>query len=61
MDFDSNVIVLSNLTCPSWAVNRANDLRIPVLSTIWLVQCLIEGKLCPHDQHPRFKYNYIQN
>lgn len=62
MDFGSNnVIVLSNLTCPSWAVNRASHLRIPVLSTTWVVQCLIEGKLCSYDQHPRFKYSYIQN
>ncbi|XP_050461708.1 uncharacterized protein LOC126856852 [Cataglyphis hispanica] len=61
LDFDSNVVVLSNWTCPSWAVERANQLRIPILSTTWVIQCLIEGKLCPHDQHPRYKYNCIPN
>ncbi|XP_070172689.1 enolase-phosphatase E1 [Polyergus mexicanus] len=61
LDFDSNVIVLSNRRCPSWAVDRANHLQIPILSTTWVIQCLIEGKLCPHDQHSRYKYNCIPN
>lgn len=58
MDFDSDVIVISNRKCPSWAVERALQLGIPVLSTTWVTQCLIESKRCPYDQHPRYKYNY---
>ncbi|XP_072763554.1 uncharacterized protein [Anoplolepis gracilipes] len=43
MDFASrNKIVLSNRKCPSWAVNRANQLQIPIVSTTWVIQCLIE-------------------
>ncbi|XP_029162518.1 uncharacterized protein LOC114934067 [Nylanderia fulva] len=62
MDFDNNdVVVVSNRKCPSWAVDRANHLRIPILSTMWVTQCLIEGKRCPHDQHPRYRYNYMPN
>lgn len=61
MDFDSNVVVVSNWICPSWAIDRAAKLQIPVLSTTWVVQCLIEGRLCPQDQHPRYKYNYKSN
>ncbi|RLU20538.1 hypothetical protein DMN91_007149 [Ooceraea biroi] len=58
VDFDSDVVVVSNKKCPSWAVDRAGQLQIPVLSTTWVVQCLIEGKRCPCELHPRYKYNY---
>lgn len=62
MDFDSdNAVVLSNRKCPSWALKRATELRIPILATTWVVQCIIEGKLCPRDQHPRYRYNYTPN
>ncbi|KAL6252149.1 hypothetical protein P5V15_015129 [Pogonomyrmex californicus] len=59
MDFASNIMVVSNCRCPSWAVNRAARQQIPLLSTTWVIQCIIEGRLCPPDQHPRYKYNYI--
>lgn len=59
--FVEGTIILTNRSCPSWAVGKANELQIPLLSTTWVVQCLIEGKLCPYDSHLRYKYNYIQN
>ncbi|XP_020289053.1 uncharacterized protein LOC109857289 [Pseudomyrmex gracilis] len=57
----SNVVIVSNPKCPLWAVDSANKLQIPILSTTWVVQCLIEGKICLYDQHPRYKYNYMPN
>ncbi|XP_076243075.1 uncharacterized protein LOC143184606 [Calliopsis andreniformis] len=59
--FGEGTVVLTNRSCPSWAVEKATDLQIPLLSTTWLVQCLIEGKLCSYDAKIRYKYNYIQN
>ncbi|PBC32602.1 Tumor suppressor p53-binding protein [Apis cerana cerana] len=59
--FVQGTIVLTNSLCPFWAIEKANKLQIPLLSTTWIVQCLIEGKLCSYDASPRYKYNYKQN
>lgn len=59
--FVQGTVVLTNNLCPSWAVEKANKLQIPLLSTTWIVQCLIEGKFCPYDASVRYKYNYKKN
>ncbi|CAK9799009.1 TP53-binding protein 1 [Anthophora quadrimaculata] len=59
--FVEGTVVLANDLCPSWAVEKATELQIPLLSTTWIVQSLIEGKLCPYDDHSRYKYNYKKN
>lgn len=59
--FEQGTVVLTNSLCPSWAVEEANKLQVPLLSTTWIVQCLIEGKLCPYDGKSRYKYNYKKN
>ncbi|XP_043506794.1 uncharacterized protein LOC122527053 [Frieseomelitta varia] len=59
--FEQGTVVLTNSLCPSWAVEEASKLQIPLLSTTWVVQCLIEGKLCPYDGKSRYKYNYKKN
>ncbi|KAL0119608.1 hypothetical protein PUN28_007802 [Cardiocondyla obscurior] len=58
-DFDSDIVIVSNQRCPSWVINGAARLKIPVLSTMWVVQCIIEGRRCLPDQHPCYKYNYV--
>ncbi|XP_011695261.1 PREDICTED: uncharacterized protein LOC105454382 [Wasmannia auropunctata] len=59
IDFDlKNVVVVSNQMCPSWAVHRARQLQMDVLSTTWVIQCIIEGKRCPPKQHSCYAYNY---
>ncbi|KYM98984.1 PREDICTED: uncharacterized protein LOC108777119 [Cyphomyrmex costatus] len=60
MDFASTTVVISNWKCPLWAQNRAIQLNFPILSTTWVVQCIIEGKLCPQN-HPRYRHTYIPN
>ncbi|XP_077279399.1 uncharacterized protein LOC143906909 [Temnothorax americanus] len=60
MDF-KDAVVVSNRKCPLWAINRAARLKIPVQSTMWVIQSIIEGKRCPYNQQPCYKYNYISN
>ncbi|XP_043264809.1 uncharacterized protein LOC122404687 [Colletes gigas] len=57
--FVEGTVVITNRSCPSWAIAKADELEIPLLSTTWVVQCLIEGKLCRYDSQLRYKYNYI--
>lgn len=59
--FMEGTVVVTNKSCPSWVVEKASELQIPLLSTTWVVQCLIEGKLCRNDRQLRYKYNYTQN
>ncbi|XP_017890609.1 uncharacterized protein LOC108631281 [Ceratina calcarata] len=59
--FVEGTVVLANSRCPPWAVEKANELQLPLLSTTWVIQCLVEGKTCPYDAQPRYKYNYKSN
>ncbi|KAK2577841.1 hypothetical protein KPH14_001106 [Odynerus spinipes] len=59
--FAEGAVVVTNCRCPPWVVVKASELQLPLLSTTWIVQCLIEGKICPYDSQMRYKYNYIQN
>lgn len=59
--FAEGAVVVTNRRCPSWIVAKASELQLPLLSTTWVVQCLIEGRICPYDSQMRYKYNYIQN
>lgn len=34
--------------------NRANDYKLPLVSTVWLVQCLIVGQVCDPGEHELF-------
>ncbi|KAI4494271.1 hypothetical protein M0802_009140 [Mischocyttarus mexicanus] len=57
--FSEGTVVVTNHKCPSWAVTKADKWQLPLLSTTWVTQCLIQGKICEYDKHPRYKYNYI--
>ncbi|XP_012256975.3 TP53-binding protein 1-like isoform X2 [Athalia rosae] len=51
--------VLADNRCPNWIVEKACDWQIPLVSTVWIVQCLIEGRLVLHDSHPEFSHMNI--
>ncbi|XP_034193351.2 uncharacterized protein LOC117610270 [Osmia lignaria lignaria] len=57
-NYIDGTVILTNGSCPSWTVEKAAELQIPLLSATWIVQCLIEGQLCQYDSQPRYKYNY---
>ncbi|XP_003699282.2 uncharacterized protein LOC100877346 [Megachile rotundata] len=59
--FVNGTVILTNNSCPSWAIEKATELQIPLLSATWIVQCLIEGKFCQYDSQARYKYNYIKH
>ena len=39
-------------------VRMAENLGVPVVSSEWVIQCLIMGCRLPHQAHPKFKYDY---
>ncbi|XP_023238510.1 TP53-binding protein 1-like [Centruroides sculpturatus] len=50
-------IVLTDPSCPQSIVRRANQMKVPLVSIEWVVQCLISGYKLPIDLHPKFSYD----
>ncbi|XP_043480539.1 serine-rich adhesin for platelets-like [Leptopilina heterotoma] len=55
ISFIEGTVVLTNYRCPLWVVEKARGWEIPLVSTTWVVQSLIEGKILTYDGHKRFK------
>ncbi|XP_021358532.1 uncharacterized protein LOC110453742 isoform X2 [Mizuhopecten yessoensis] len=56
-DHQVNVIVTDS-TCSSSVLRRAKQLGVPVVSTEWMIQNLINGQIMAYDGHPRYRYDY---
>lgn len=53
-------IVVTDSSCPKKFLTAAERNRIPVVSSEWVIQCLICGFRLPHDAHPKFRHNYTE-
>ncbi|XP_011302885.1 tumor suppressor p53-binding protein 1 [Fopius arisanus] len=56
--FMEGTVVLANGKCPNWMKEKAAGWKIPLVTTTWLVQSLIEGKMMPYGAHPLYQHNY---
>ncbi|RWS30288.1 hypothetical protein B4U80_03616 [Leptotrombidium deliense] len=50
--------IVGDSSCPNSVVMKANQLRIPIMSTEYIVECLILGKKLPFDAHEKFRYDF---
>lgn len=50
-------VVLTDSSCPQNILRRANQMKIPLVSIEWIIQCLISGCKLPIDLHPKFSYD----
>ncbi|XP_060067237.1 TP53-binding protein 1-like [Ylistrum balloti] len=57
-DHRVNVILTDN-TCSNAVLRRTKQLGLPVVSTEWMIQSLINGQLMAYDGHPRYRYDYV--
>ncbi|XP_015110583.1 TP53-binding protein 1 [Diachasma alloeum] len=55
--FMEGTVVLANDKCPTWMKEKAAGWKIPLVTTTWLIQSLIEGKMMPYDAHPLYQHN----
>lgn len=53
-------IVVTDSSCPKKFLTAAERNRLPVVSSEWVIQCLICGFRLPHDAHPKFRHNYTE-
>ncbi|CAC5395000.1 TP53BP1 [Mytilus coruscus] len=51
-------VVVTDNSCKPQILRSARSLKIPVVSTEWLIQCLINGHLMDFTGHPMYEYDY---
>ncbi|XP_076103052.1 uncharacterized protein LOC143072129 isoform X2 [Mytilus galloprovincialis] len=54
-------VVVTDNSCKPQILRSARTLKIPVVSTEWLIQCLINGHLMDFTGHPMYDYDYIDS
>lgn len=54
-------IIIGDHSCPSELVKKAKQMKIPVISSEYIVQCLINGRKLSYDASPLFSYTYKNN
>ena len=51
-------VVVTDRTCPPSVLSRAKALNVPIVSSFWVLECLIVGEPVPFDAHPSFAWDY---
>jgi hypothetical protein len=51
-------IIIGDISCPIELVKKAKQMKIPVISSEYIVQCLINGRKLSYDASPIFSYTY---
>ncbi|XP_053611398.1 uncharacterized protein LOC128675764 [Plodia interpunctella] len=54
------IALVTEWDCPHEVQNKANQDMIPLVSTFWVIQCLIEAKILPANSHDRFSFMYAE-
>ncbi|XP_013169995.1 PREDICTED: uncharacterized protein LOC106119506 isoform X1 [Papilio xuthus] len=52
--------LVTDCDCPHEVQNKANQDNIPLVSTTWVVQCLIEAKVLAPTSHDKFSFMYTE-
>ncbi|XP_041980602.1 uncharacterized protein LOC121734192 [Aricia agestis] len=60
LNMSSAYVLVTDWECPHEVQNKANEDRIPLVSTTWINQCLIDGKLIAPTSHERFSFMYTE-
>ncbi|ELU05991.1 hypothetical protein CAPTEDRAFT_19900 [Capitella teleta] len=63
MTFEPGVVnfVLADASIASHVKSSAIDLGIPIVSSEWVIQCLINGQRLPYDAHEKFQHDYHED
>lgn len=52
------IALVTDWDCPHEVQNKANEDNIPIVSTTWVVQCLIEGRVLAPGSNVKFSFLY---
>ncbi|CAG9790813.1 unnamed protein product [Diatraea saccharalis] len=54
------LVLVTELDCPHEVQNKANQDNIPLVSTHWVIQCLIEDKIVDPNGHAKFSFAFTE-
>ncbi|KAK7116811.1 TP53-binding protein 1-like isoform X3 [Littorina saxatilis] len=54
-------VVVTDHTCDQSVVDKARQLGVPVVSSEWVMQCIINNTLLKHDAHPKYYHNFFKD
>lgn len=60
MNTTGAIALVTEWDCPHEVQNMANQENVPLVSTTWVVQCLIEARVIPPTSHDRFSFMYLE-
>lgn len=58
LNLSGGLVIVTEYDCPHEVQNKANQDNIPLVSTIWVTQCLIEGTICDHNASVKYNFTY---
>lgn len=58
LELGSGIAVVTECDCPHEVQNKAREEGVPLVSTSWVVQCLIDGKLLGFNATPKYNFQY---
>ncbi|KPJ20947.1 Tumor suppressor p53-binding protein 1 [Papilio machaon] len=60
LNMSGALALVTDCDCPHEVQNKANQDNIPLVSTTWVVQCLIEAKVLAPISHDKFSFMYTE-
>ncbi|RUS76602.1 hypothetical protein EGW08_015644 [Elysia chlorotica] len=54
-------VVVSDGTCPASLVRRCVQLSVPLVSSEWVAQCLINGKMVGFQAHHKYRHDFMED
>ncbi len=52
--------VVTTKDCPAKIVDQARRMKIPLVSSLWVIQSLIQGKILNPSSSPQFNFDYTK-
>ncbi|XP_018421965.1 PREDICTED: tumor suppressor p53-binding protein 1 [Nanorana parkeri] len=52
-------VVITDPSCPESILKCAQALNLPVVSSEWVIQCLVNGVQVGYNKHPKYKHDYV--
>ncbi|KAF7998397.1 hypothetical protein HCN44_009795 [Aphidius gifuensis] len=58
--FEEGTFVLTSENFPDWLPSLAEYCQCPLVSSRWVMQCLIEGKVVSYEEQLEYKHDYVK-
>ena len=59
LQYSSLHVIVTDNTCTSIVERHAASNQVPLVSSEWVIQCLVNGKLLAHNSHPKYRHDLL--